>query len=54
MKKTMLPTLTAVAYRGYYVKPSPFDGRWYISKLGAHIASAKSEAQARMMIDEIA
>lgn len=41
------------AYRGYLIHTHPFNGEVWITKGGAHICYAPSEAQARAEIDAL-
>ena len=53
MKLKKYLTESDKAYKGYLIKKNPFDGMFYISKGGYHISTAKTEQEAKKIIDEL-
>ena len=45
------PKRDRYAYKGYYLLLNPFENRWYISKDGYHIGSAKTNKEAEQIVD---
>lgn len=41
------------AYKRYLINKNPFDGMFYVSKDGTHIASFKTLEEAKKAIDEL-
>lgn len=53
LRKVLLGGDESFAYRGYYVRRSPFDDKYRVSKDGAHVGTYDSAEAAKASIDEL-